>query len=141
MIDMVFLLLIFFIVNATAITVKMDKRVGMPTATSATEVKSANGSIVLNVYDPEKEGSFGPNIYWGTDDPAPLASVDALRKYIKEKAELFKRFGYDKDPGLSLYLRGDQKSIFKYSKQAIAVAAEEGIPNIMFATVGGKKSD
>ena len=32
MIDMVFLLLIFFVVNATAITVKKDKNIQMPTA-------------------------------------------------------------------------------------------------------------
>lgn len=31
MIDMVFLLLIFFVVNATAITVKKDKNIQMPT--------------------------------------------------------------------------------------------------------------
>ena len=50
MIDMVFLLLIFFVVNATAITVKKDKNIQMPTASSSGEVKSANGCIVVNVY-------------------------------------------------------------------------------------------
>ena len=50
MIDMVFLLLIFFVVNATAITVKKDKNIQMPTATSSDEVKSSNVCIEMNVY-------------------------------------------------------------------------------------------
>ena len=61
MIDMVFLLLIFFVVNATAITVKKDKNIQMPTASSSGEVKSANGCIVVNVYG-EGAGKRPPGV-------------------------------------------------------------------------------
>ena len=140
MIDMVFLLLIFFVVNATAITVKKDSRITMPVANNAASVQSANGCIVINVYDPEskKEGSYGPEVLWGTDEGQPLRDEAALVEYIKKKAEVFKAAGYDKEPGLSLYLRGDQNSLYKYSKAAIKCGGQNGVFNVMFATLPGK---
>ena len=86
MIDMVFLLLIFFVVNATAITVKKDKNIQMPTASSSGEVKSANGCIVVNVYG-EGEGKrppgVDPSVLWSSDVGTPLNSFDELKEYIK----------------------------------------------------------
>lgn len=86
MIDMVFLLLIFFVVNATAITVKKDKNIQMPTASSSGEVKSANGCIVVNVYgegDGKRPAGMDPNVRWASDVSAPLNSPDELKEYIK----------------------------------------------------------
>ena len=56
MIDMVFLLLIFFLVNATLIIVKMDKRVKVPIAKFSTKQESKLGRIVMNVYGDEHAG-------------------------------------------------------------------------------------
>ena len=127
MIDMVFLLLIFFVVNATAITVKKDKNIQMPTASSSGEVKSANGCIVVNVYG-EGEGKrppgVDPSVRWASDVSTPLNSPDELKEYIKNLAERFK----DKpDFETRLYLRGDQKALFKGSREVIRVAAECGV--------------
>ena len=83
MIDMVFLLLIFFVVNATAITVKKDKNIQMPTASSSGEVKSANGCIVVNVYgegDGKRPAGMDPNVRWASDVSAPLNSPDELKE-------------------------------------------------------------
>ncbi len=54
MIDCCFLLLIFFIVNATALTVSKDPSVTMPQATKPTELEDAKGCIVVNVFAPEQ---------------------------------------------------------------------------------------
>lgn len=54
MIDCCFLLLIFFIVNATAMTVSKDPSVTMPQATKPTDLKDAKGCIVVNVFAPQK---------------------------------------------------------------------------------------
>lgn len=54
MIDCCFLLLIFFIVNATALTVSKDPSVTMPQATKPTDLEDAKGCIVINVFAPEK---------------------------------------------------------------------------------------
>lgn len=134
MIDMVFLLLIFFIVNATAITVKKDDRVIMPVANNAGEVKSANGCIVVNVYSGTRDSKTKPydkSVIWWDDESNPLKTEAELKAYIKKKAELFKSQKYD----LSLYLRGDQEALFKNTKIAIKAAGEVGVSNVMFAAV------
>ena len=56
MIDMVFLLLIFFIVNATLIIVEMDKRVQVPIARYSEKQNDKMGRIVVNVYSDEHAG-------------------------------------------------------------------------------------
>lgn len=53
MIDCCFLLLIFFVVNATALTVSKDPSVTMPQATKPTDLEDAKGCIVINVFAPE----------------------------------------------------------------------------------------
>ncbi|MBQ3524744.1 MAG: biopolymer transporter ExbD [Akkermansia sp.] len=58
MIDCCFLLLIFFIVNATALTVSKDPSVTMPQATKPTDLEDAKGCIVINVFAPEKMQEF-----------------------------------------------------------------------------------
>ena len=140
MIDMVFLLLIFFVVNATAITVKKDKNIQMPTASSSGEVKSANGCIVVNVYgegDGKRPAGMDPNVRWASDVSAPLNSPDELKEYIKNLAERFK----DKqDFETRLYLRGDQKALFKGSREVIRVAAECGVVKVIFAVLPAKNS-
>lgn len=54
MIDCCFLLLIFFVVNATALTVSKDPSVTMPQATKPTDLEDAKGCIVVNVFAPDK---------------------------------------------------------------------------------------
>ncbi|MFP6881205.1 MAG: biopolymer transporter ExbD, partial [Roseibacillus sp.] len=60
MIDMVFLLLIFFLVNATLIIVEMDKKIMVPIAKYSTKQSDKLGRIVINVYNDEDaaEGRF-----------------------------------------------------------------------------------
>jgi biopolymer transport protein ExbD len=55
MIDMVFLLLIFFIVNATAIIVQTDPKVLPPVADHSDLQKEGTGRIVINVW---KDGTY-----------------------------------------------------------------------------------
>ena len=54
MIDCCFLLLIFFVVNATALTVSKDPSVTMPQAVDPTDLEDAKGCIVINVFAPEE---------------------------------------------------------------------------------------
>ncbi len=143
MIDMVFLLLIFFVVNATAITVKKDKHIKMPTASNAGDVKSANGCIVVNVYGDE-QGRKTPNrpegmdssVRWATDASDPLNSPDDMKEYIRNLVEQYKD---NPEYDLRLYLRGDQKALFKGSREAIRVAAECGVTKVIFAVMTPKK--
>lgn len=135
MIDMVFLLLIFFVVNATAITVKKDNRVTMPIASNSGELKSANGCVVVNIYGETKPDGFASNVVWGTDTSRPLASEQELGEYIKEKVEAFKREGYE----LKLYLRGDKQALFKGARGAIRVGGANGVSNVVFGVLPAKQ--
>mgnify|MGYP001778155280 FL=1 len=140
MIDMVFLLLIFFVVNATAITVKKDKNIQMPTASSSGEVKSANGCIVVNVYGEgagKRPPGVDPSVLWSSDVGTPLNSFDELKEYIKNLAE---RFQDKQDFETRLYLRGDQQALFKGSREVIRAAAECGVVKVIFAVLPAKNS-
>lgn len=147
MIDMVFLLLIFFVINATAITVKKDTNITMPNASNAGDVKSSNGCIVINIYGEASEGAKRPDsipadVIWGTDEKKPLESYEALREYIKglkERYENFNKGGSEYE--IRLYLRGDQKALFKGAREVIRAGGEEGVSKIIFAAMPEKRGN
>ena len=79
MIDCCFLLLIFFVVNATALTVSKDPSVAMPQTVDPTDLENAEGCIVVNVFDP-------PSLIAGAssgDDKIKKAAVGRINKMKK----------------------------------------------------------
>jgi biopolymer transport protein ExbD len=120
MIDMVFLLLIFFIVNATAIIVKTDPEVSPPVANNSKRQEDGRGRIVVNV---RQDGTF-------TSENFEILADD------KEITELVKR-ERDKIIPLGivpkLHLRGDHEAVFKYSRTVVRAAAEAGVDQVVFA--------
>lgn len=86
MIDCCFLLLIFFIVNATAMTVSKDPSVTMPQATKPTDLKDAKGCIVVNVFAPHKmqEVANGP-----ASTPEQIQRKKAEETKIKKMIETY----------------------------------------------------
>lgn len=120
MIDMVFLLLIFFIVNATAIIVKTDPEVLPPVAKNSKAQEDGRGRIVINV---REDGTYtDENFVVLPDDTAIFEVVKA------QKAEIDK-LGIEP----KLHLRGDQDAVFKYSRAAIRSGAEAGVDQVIFA--------
>lgn len=140
MIDMVFLLLLFFVVNATAITVKVDKNVEMPTASASGEIKSANGYIVVNVWHDKRPDNVPADVAIGDDDGNPLATDEALAEYIKKRSDEFKTNPKEPlEPKLQhLYIRGDQQAVFKHSRKVITIGGGLGIENIVFGVITSK---
>jgi biopolymer transport protein ExbD len=120
MIDMVFLLLIFFIVNATAIIVQTDPEVKPPIAKNSKRQEDGRGRIVINV---RKDGTYTNEQF--VILPGKEEITDMVKKY-KEKID---------SEGLKpkLHLRGDQETMFKYSRTAISAAAEAGVTEVVFA--------
>ncbi|MDP4624331.1 MAG: biopolymer transporter ExbD [Akkermansiaceae bacterium] len=120
MIDMVFLLLIFFIVNATAIIVKTDPEVMPPIAKNSKAQEDGRGRIVINVWE---DGTYtSENLVQLPDETAIFEVVKA------QKAEIDKLGIVPK-----LHLRGDQDAVFKYSRAAIRSAAAAGVDQVVFA--------
>lgn len=120
MIDMVFLLLIFFIVNATAIIVQTDPKVIPPVAANSKRQEDGRGRIVVNV---REDGTYTSEKF------VILAGEADILDLVKTEK--------DKIVGLGLvpklHLRGDKGAVFKYSRTAIRAAAQAGVDQVVFA--------
>jgi biopolymer transport protein ExbD len=121
MIDMVFLLLVFFIVNATAIVVKTDPKVLPPIAKNSKPQEDGRGRIVINV---REDGTYTAEDF-NVILPDETAMIDLVKK---EKDKIIPLGIIPK-----LHLRGDQDAIFKYSRVAIRAAAVAGVDQVVFA--------
>lgn len=153
MIDCCFLLLMFFIVNAAQITVSKDPSVNMPHAVSASEMKDANGCIVVNVFaDPEimsaknakalekYNKAYAPGTIWGVADANQnsigynKSQAQELTEFITKQREAMEAKGV-KPEMIRLYLRGDADAPWERSSGAIRAAAAAGVTNIVFGTL------
>lgn len=123
MIDMVFLLLIFFLVNATMIIVKQDPNVDPPVAKSSTKAEDGTGRIVVNVYE---DGE----LY--TENGQSLDSDDAIVNLVETEKETIEAQGYIP----KIHLRGDRDAVFKHTRRVIRLAAQAGVDQVLFATYG-----
>lgn len=120
MIDMVFLLLIFFIVNATAIIVQTDPKVLPPVAKNSVRAEDGRGRIVINV---REDGTY--------TNEALVLMADEKDMYDLVKTEKEKIEALGLEP--KLHLRGDSEAVFKYSRTAIRAAAQAGVDQVIFA--------
>lgn len=127
MIDMVFLLLIFFIVASTVIVVKQDPNVKPPVADKSKKAKDGKGRIVINV---RKDGSF-----YAENTKITFDDADAIEEYVKEKKLI------EDAKGLKpiIHLRGDEGVAFKYVRTVIRAAAKAGVYNVVFSVYGFEK--
>ena len=121
MIDMVFLLLIFFIVNATAIIVKTDPLVKPPIAKNAQAQKEKEGRIVVNV---RNDGTYT------AEDFTILPDEGAIEDYVKKARDKVEALGIK----ARLHLRGDKEALFKHGRVAVRAAAAAGVNQVLFAT-------
>lgn len=121
MIDMVFLLLIFFVVNSSQTIVKQDSDVKPPIASFGKKQEDKNGRIVVNVY---KDGSYK------TERGESLETDEDIFDLVTNA----KRKNDDLSYKSKLHLRGDKDAVFKFSRKVIAISAKAGVDQVMFAT-------
>jgi len=124
MIDLVFLLLIFFIVNANIITVQIDESVSVPVADKAVSVETADGRIVINIYE---DGTIK------AANGTVLTEDADIENYVKMEAERIKSLELNVPP--SVHLRGDKASVFKHTKKVVLNAAKAGVEDVRFAAL------
>jgi biopolymer transport protein ExbD len=120
MIDMVFLLLLFFLVNATAIIVKQDPKVNPPVAVNSRIAEDGKGRIVVNV---RADGTFTNERY------EVLETEELITEMVKTEKEKIDLIGFKP----KLHLRGDRDAVFKHSRQVIRAAAKGGVDQVVFA--------
>jgi len=122
MIDMVFLLLVFFIVVSTPMVVKMDAEVKPSVAYNAKQPEEKRGRIVVNV---RSDGTIYPV---NVEDGA-LETKEDITEYVRKLKEKYANQGF----GPRLHLRGDKDSVFKHSRKVIKAAALAGVDSVIFS--------
>ena len=113
MIDMVFLLLVFFMCASHLSTVQ-NKELIVPTATKAIVPKERPNRFIVNI---DIDGQL-----YGGSEAFDLAS-------LKDRVAALK----DEDPGIRIYLRADQKTPHKHVKKVMNAMGELGISDFIFA--------
>lgn len=121
MIDLTFLLLIFFMVSSHLITVQIDKRVNPPTAANSQVAKDASGRAVVNIL---ADGSI-----WA-QDKIELTSSESITAYVDAA-----RIRYD-EVGITtrLHVRADEEVDTRIIKRVVQAAAEAGVVEVIFGS-------
>ena len=127
MIDMVFLLLMFFLVAASVIVVKQDPGVEPPIAKNSKKTKDGKGRIVINIHE---DGSF-----YAESVSLTFADEAALEEYVMKQKILQKENG---NVAL-IHIRAHKKVSFKYVRTVIRASANAGVDNVIFAVFGFEK--
>ena len=113
MIDMVFLLLIFFMVASVVVTEKVD--IKLPESKSAKVPEDIKGRLVLAV-------DANDQIYIGM---TPV-TIDELKEVINEELEL--------DPNLRIMIRADERVPYKTSKEIMIACGDVGATDLIYAS-------
>lgn len=121
MIDLVFLLLIFFMVSSHLIIVKIDKRVKPPTAKNAQVAKDARGRVVVNILD---DGSI-----WDVD-LNELPTTESITDYVDQSRLRNEEAGIE----TRLNLRADKNVDTRVIKRVVQAAGEAGVSEVIFGS-------
>ena len=116
MIDLVFLLLIFFMVTANIITYPKDPNVIIPIASDAKVPELVEGRIVINLY---LDGTI-------KDTAGNVLSTDELRQKMTQAKS--------QNPNTRLHLRAHKGVPYKHIRDVSRASAEGGIPTVIFST-------
>ena len=121
MIDMVFLLLLFFLVVSNPKTIRIDPTLTPSVAENAQAAKTKNGKIVLNI---RNNGDFVKE-----DTVSIMADLDAVREYLKEEKLRVEGKGYEP----VLHIRADKGVEFKFVQRIIKAGATVGLKTVAYA--------
>lgn len=114
MIDMVFLLLIFFIVAAQIIDEK--PKVLIPSAINAKVPEDSKNRLMITITDDEK--------YFIRQN---LVSVEEIKKYLVDEI--------NKNPKLRVLIRADQDLKYKVSEKVMNICADVGANDLIYAVL------
>ena len=121
MIDMVFQLLIFFMVSARLLLNTIDPAIEIPVATNAKPPEEAAGRIIIHVYE---DGGFAGK----SRKEEPLADEAAITEYVERQKGII-------ETGITpkILLRGDKRSVVKYAKQVVKASGAAGVNTVIFS--------
>jgi biopolymer transport protein ExbD len=115
MIDMTFLLLIFFMVTTKISKEQVNVEIKLPTAANASIPDDLSNRDIISI---DKDGTY----YIG-QNPAEKKELTA---HLKERFKI--------NPPLRLYVRADKNTPGKQIKELMRIASEAGAVNVIFGT-------
>ena len=115
MVDILLVLLVFFIVTWNFSLSEKELDVKIPSATHSKESEAYVGQVVVNV---KTDGSIVFN-------RQPISAEELIAK-LRELAKLY--------PDQAVILRGDQNANYKYIVNVLDICREANIWNVAFAT-------
>jgi biopolymer transport protein ExbD len=115
MIDMTFLLLIFFMVTTKISKEQVNVEIKLPTAANASIPDDLSNRDIISI---DKDG-----IYYIGQTPADKKQ---LTTHLKERFKV--------TPPLRLYVRADKNTPGKQIKELMRIASEAGAVNVIFGT-------
>ncbi len=116
MIDMTFLLLIFFMLTSTVTNLKVKQDVKVPVAPSAVVPKDASQRLLINI---DAKGE----LFLGDQPITEKALAAELNRQFKD------------NPPLQLYVRADRAVEAKRIKTVVRLATEAGAVKVILATL------
>jgi biopolymer transport protein ExbD len=115
MIDMTFLLLIFFMVTTKITNEQVKKEIALPTALSAKQAEDLSNRDIINL---DETGAL-----WV-----------ASRRVGDEEMKSYLRGRFKSNPPLKIYLRADKNTPARRIRQFMRMASEAGAANVIFGS-------
>jgi biopolymer transport protein ExbD len=131
MVDVLLVLLVFFMMITSAQVLKVDRTIKLPIAKDALKKDNTRSEAIVNVrWDAQtKKASF---VF---DDKPYTNSEDIVPLLKNAKAAGEKKVTQGQNPTFRLVIRGDHEAPALYISQAMNAGGEAGISDISFSTV------
>lgn len=123
MIDLTFLLLVFFMVASHIIKIEIDRRVKPPIAANSKVAEDTTGRVVVNILS---DGSV-----WALNQ-VELPTTEAIVDYVRFTRQ------ENEGKGVSptrLLLRADQETDTRAIKRVVQAAGEAGVVEVIFGSL------
>jgi len=121
MLDIIFLLLIFFVTTSVFARLENVLSITVPTAETAAPPKRDLGEMIINV---KYDGTIIIN--------QRRVSLDQLRVLLQRIAKNY--------PDQSVIIRGDRRAALEYAIQILDTCAKSGVWNVQFAALPPEES-
>jgi biopolymer transport protein ExbD len=133
MVDVLLVILIFFMVITSAQVLRVDKEIKLPLSSEAAKKDDSRAEAIINVrWDPvENRASFNfqDKIYYKSSDLVePLKAAKAYGERIAAAKP-------GQNPEFRVVIRGDRDVPALFVSQAMDIAGEDGISDISFSAV------
>ena len=131
MIDVLLVLLIFFMSITTAQVLKVDKNIKLPIAPDAIKKDTQRGEVIVNVrWDEAKKKAI-----YVVDDKTFLETGELTKAVTAARIAGEAKITKGPNPTFRAVIRGDRDATAMYISRAMNAAAEAGISDISFSAV------